>query len=142
MNLPDVVFGRDRYRMGDTWNFFFAWAVCKAGPPEIRRSHMVHSKTVTGSAVGLGIAEAFAHSGANVVLNGFGDALQIEKSRTELAHGRKATDTATDAVCGISVETGLLAGESPHAFDCSVTARLCGGIGPSVASSKQAEGMS
>jgi hypothetical protein len=94
MNLPDVVFGRDRYRISDTWNFFFARAVCKAGPPEIRRSHMVHSKTVSGSAVGLGIAEAFAHSGANVVLNGFGDALQIEKSRTELAHGSKATDTS------------------------------------------------
>jgi 3-hydroxybutyrate dehydrogenase len=44
---------------------------------------------VTGSTsgIGLAIAEAFAHSGANVVLNGLGDATQIEKTRTELAHG-------------------------------------------------------
>jgi 3-hydroxybutyrate dehydrogenase len=51
---------------------------------------MVHSKAANGSTIGLGITEAFAHSGANVVLNGFGDAVQIEKTRSELAHGSKA----------------------------------------------------
>ena len=50
---------------------------------------MLHGKTaiVTGSTsgIGLGIAEAFARSGANIVLNGFGDAMQIERTRADLA---------------------------------------------------------
>lgn len=41
---------------------------------------------VTGSTsgIGLGIAHAFAQQGANVVINGFGDAAEIEKVRAEL----------------------------------------------------------
>jgi 3-hydroxybutyrate dehydrogenase len=42
---------------------------------------------VTGSTsgIGLGIARALAREGANVMLNGFGDAAEIDKLRTEIA---------------------------------------------------------
>jgi 3-hydroxybutyrate dehydrogenase len=54
---------------------------------------MLNGKTalVTGSTsgIGLGIARAYAAQGANVVLNGFGDAAEIEKVRAQMAsdHG-------------------------------------------------------
>jgi len=45
------------------------------------------SAIVTGSTsgIGLGIAQALASAGVNVLLNGFGDAAQIETTRAELA---------------------------------------------------------
>jgi 3-hydroxybutyrate dehydrogenase len=50
---------------------------------------MLEGKTalVTGSTsgIGLGIAEAFAAQGTNIVLNGFGDAAEIEGLRARLA---------------------------------------------------------
>ncbi len=50
---------------------------------------MSETKTaiVTGSTsgIGLGIAEAFAAAGMNVMLNGFGDPVEIEKTRGDLA---------------------------------------------------------
>jgi 3-hydroxybutyrate dehydrogenase len=50
---------------------------------------MLAGKTaiVTGSTSGIGldIAQAFAGAGANIVLNGFGDAAAIEQTRAELA---------------------------------------------------------
>jgi 3-hydroxybutyrate dehydrogenase len=41
---------------------------------------------ITGSTsgIGLGIAQGLAHAGANIVLNGLGDAAEIEKTRAEL----------------------------------------------------------
>ncbi len=50
---------------------------------------MSETKTaiITGSTsgIGLGIAEAFAKAGMNVMLNGFGDADEIEQTRADLA---------------------------------------------------------
>jgi 3-hydroxybutyrate dehydrogenase len=50
------------------------------------------SAIVTGSTsgIGLGIAQALAQAGAEIMLNGFGDPLEIEKIRAELAAETKA----------------------------------------------------
>ena len=50
-------------------------------------NHKNRTVLVTGSTsgIGLGIARAFANEGANIVLNGFGDAAGIEKIRADLA---------------------------------------------------------
>jgi len=54
---------------------------------------MIKGKTalVTGSTsgIGLGIAEAFAKQGANIVLNGFGDKAEIERLRARLTESCK-----------------------------------------------------
>ena len=56
---------------------------------------MLAKKTalITGSTsgIGLGIARALAASGANIILNGFGDAAEIEATRLELAEGHGVT---------------------------------------------------
>lgn len=63
---------------------------------------MLKGKTavVTGSTsgIGLGIAEGFAKEGVNLVLNGFGDAAEIEKIRAGLASkfGIKVTYDGAD----------------------------------------------
>jgi 3-hydroxybutyrate dehydrogenase len=60
----------------------------------LSRGHtMLSNKTalITGSTSGIGegIARAFAQAGANIILNGFGDAAQVEALRAEIAsaHG-------------------------------------------------------
>jgi len=62
---------------------------------------------VTGSTsgIGLGIATAFAQQGADIVLNGFGDAAEIEKLRAELAakHGVKVIYDGADLSKGSAV---------------------------------------
>jgi 3-hydroxybutyrate dehydrogenase len=69
---------------------------------------------VTGSTsgIGLGIARALAAAGADIVLNGFGDAAQIEAVRSELAsaHGAKvayngADISKADEIAGMVAET-------------------------------------
>src|ERR1700750_1901529 len=63
---------------------------------------MLQGKTalVTGSTsgIGLGIARAYAAQGANIVLNGFGDAAQIEALRAGIAreHGVKVRYDGAD----------------------------------------------
>ena len=63
---------------------------------------MFNGKTalVTGSTsgIGLGIATALAAKGANIVLNGFGDAAEIDKLRAKLAaeHGVKVRYDGAD----------------------------------------------
>jgi 3-hydroxybutyrate dehydrogenase len=63
---------------------------------------MIKGKTalVTGSTsgIGLGIAEGFAKEGVNLILNGFGDAVEIEKIRSGLAskYGVKVTYDGAD----------------------------------------------
>ena len=60
-----------------------------SGLTRLEERHMLQGKSaiVTGSTsgIGLGIARALAAEGANVMLNGFGDAGQIEKLRAALA---------------------------------------------------------
>ncbi|APX76919.1 3-hydroxybutyrate dehydrogenase [Achromobacter insolitus] len=62
---------------------------------------------VTGSTsgIGLGIATAFAQQGADIVLNGFGDAAEIEKVRAGLAdkHGVKVIYDGADLSKGAAV---------------------------------------
>lgn len=56
--------------------------------PEFMRPLHGRTALITGSTsgIGLGIAEAFAAQGATIVLNGFGDKMQIEDSRQMLEH--------------------------------------------------------
>ena len=71
---------------------------------------MLQGKTalITGSTsgIGLGIAEALAAQGANIVLNGFGDAAEIERLRADIAgkHGVKVAYDGADMTRGEAIE--------------------------------------
>src|SRR5690606_10050026 len=79
------------------------------GPIPHRRIRMLKGKVavVTGSTsgIGLGIATAFAQHGADIVLNGFGDAAEIEKVRAGLAseHGVRVLYDGADLSRGEAV---------------------------------------
>ena len=64
---------------------------------------------VTGSTsgIGLGIATALASRGANIVLNGFGEAVEIEKLRAKLAadHGVKVRYDGADLMQQDAIES-------------------------------------
>jgi 3-hydroxybutyrate dehydrogenase len=71
---------------------------------------MVKGKTalVTGSTsgIGLGIAKALAAEGCNLVINGFGDVMEIEQLRAKLAstHGVKVIYSPADMSKGASIQ--------------------------------------
>jgi 3-hydroxybutyrate dehydrogenase len=71
---------------------------------------MLQGKTalVTGSTsgIGLGIAEALAGQGASIILNGFGDAAEVERARAGMAarHGVKVVYDGADMSSAQAIE--------------------------------------
>ena len=73
------------------------------------------SAVITGSTsgIGLGIAQALAHAGANVMLNGFGEAAAIEHLRSglEIESGTRVLHHAADVSRGPEVAALIAATE-------------------------------
>src|SRR4029079_8570978 len=71
-----------------------------AAKPLVNADSMGRSAIVTGSTsgIGLGVARAFAACGMNVLLNGFGDRAEIDRTVAELAaeHGVRTAYSAAD----------------------------------------------
>jgi 3-hydroxybutyrate dehydrogenase len=81
---------------------------------------MLSGKTavVTGSTsgIGLGIAEVLAAQGANIVLNGFGDAGQIEELRSRLSRDHNVGVTYSNADIGDPDEIEGMIGHAQTEF--------------------------
>ena len=76
------------------------------------------SAIITGSTsgIGLGIARAFAAQGCNVMLNGFGDAVQIEKLRAGLAAELKVTALYSSADMAKPLEVAAMVDQVARRF--------------------------
>ena len=76
------------------------------------------SAIVTGSTsgIGLGIAEALAATGANVMLNGFGPADEIERTRARLANEHRVQALYNGAVMTKPAEIAAMAQAAAAAF--------------------------
>jgi 3-hydroxybutyrate dehydrogenase len=76
------------------------------------------SAIVTGSTsgIGLGIARALAAHGCNVMLNGFGDAAQIEKLRTALAAEHRVTVLYSSADMSKPLEVAAMVDQVARRF--------------------------
>ena len=76
------------------------------------------SALVTGSTsgIGLGVAEALARDGANIVLNGFGNAREVESLRQRLAseYGVRVTYSAADMSCVEEIEAMMADARDDH----------------------------
>jgi 3-hydroxybutyrate dehydrogenase len=76
------------------------------------------SAVITGSTsgIGLGIARALAAQGANVMLNGFGDAGQIERLRAELSEGHGVAVLYSGADMAAPEEIAAMMAQAEQAF--------------------------
>ena len=76
------------------------------------------SVIVTGSTsgIGLGLARAFAAQGCNVMLNGFGDAVQIEKLRAGLVAEHKVTVLYSSADMSRPLEIAAMVNQVARRF--------------------------
>ncbi len=76
------------------------------------------SVLVTGSTsgIGLGIARAFTAQGCNVMLNGFGDSVMIEKTRAALAAEHKVAVLYSSADMGKPAEVAAMVDQARRRF--------------------------
>ncbi|HEV7628932.1 MAG TPA: 3-hydroxybutyrate dehydrogenase [Streptomyces sp.] len=76
------------------------------------------SVIVTGSTsgIGLGVARAFAAQGCNVMLNGFGDGVQIEKLRAAIAAEHKVTVLYSSADMAKALEVSAMVDQVARRF--------------------------